>query len=392
MPQSSPLSDLRRSELIAAREDFADLYISAPCGYLLLMADGMIIHANRRIAEWTGHSADELPGRQFQELLTIAARIFYETNVSPLLRLQGFVDELAMDFQTKSGTKMQSLVNASERRDDTGKVLFIRLAIFRAIERRRYERALVDANESMLRAAAAEREVSKLREQFIAVLGHDLRNPLAAISSGVRLLAQREALSASGTQVLSLMQGSVSRASELIENVLDFARGRLAGGMALTRDALAPLSPVLEHVVAELASVHPQRSIHLELKIDDPVDCDRGRLAQLVSNLVGNALTHGSPNEPIHLKAWTEPDRLSISVTNGGRPIDEATIERLFQPFFRGDGKTAGLGLGLHIASEIAKAHDGSLAVRSDSSGTEFVFTMPLGVHETSSTTDRLAV
>lgn len=365
-------------------EDLAELFEDAPCGYLSVAADGRIARANRRISGWTGHRADALIGQRLRDLLSVPARIFYETNVSPLLRMQGFVDEVAMDFRAADGSKVQCLVNAAERRTEAGDLLFTRLTIFRATERRRYERALVDARDATERAAAAERETSHLREQFIAVLGHDLRNPLASISSGVRLLGNRESLSDRGRQVLTLMQGSVIRASELIDNVLDFARGRLGGGMTLARDALSPLAPVLKQVIDELASVNPDRDIRVDIAIAEPVDCDRVRIGQLLSNLLGNALTHGSKTEPVLVEARTDAETLVISVANGGRPIDDATMDKLFQPFFRGDIRVAqvGLGLGLHIASEIAKAHAGILLVDSGAKETRFTFTMPLAQAE----------
>ena len=251
--------------------------------------------------------------------------------------------------------------------------------MFKATERRRYERALVEAKDATERVAVAERETSQLREQFIAVLGHDLRNPLASISSGVRLLTERETVSARAERILSLMLGSVMRASELVDNLMDFARGRLAGGITLDRDASAPLAPVLEQVVAEIVSVASDRMIRSDIVIDEPVDCDRVRIGQLLSNLLGNAVAHGSRARPITVAAKTSDGTLTISVANGGAPIDAETRVRLFQPFFRGQLRAnQGLGLGLHIASEIAKAHGGELAVRSDESETRFTFSMPI--------------
>ena len=369
---------------VAPTEDFEDLYDSAPCGYLSLSVDGRIAYANRRVADWTGYAKAELIGRRFHDLLSAPGRIFYETNVSPLLRMQGSIDEVAMDFKASDRTKVHGLVNAAERRNEAGELLFTRFTIFRATERRRYERALVDANAATERTAAAERETSQLREQFIAVLGHDLRNPLASIASGIRLLTNRETVSAKGMQILTLMQGSIVRASNLIDDVLDFARGRLGGGIALARDATAPLTPVLEQVVAELASVSPERHIRSEFRIQEPVNCDRGRIGQLLSNLLGNAITHGAKGEPIRVEAHTTEDALVISVANGGDVIDQTKLDRLFQPFVRGDlgPNQAGLGLGLHIASEIAKAHDGVLAVTSTPVETRFTFTMPLALIE----------
>ena len=351
-----------------------------PCGLMSLWPDGRIALANRRMSDKTDYSREELVGMPFQRLLSVPSRIFYETNISPLLRMQGFVDEVAMDLVARDGTKVPCLVNTAERRDDDGTLLFTDVVVLRATERRRYERALVENRHATERAIAAEKETSQLREQFIAVLGHDLRNPLASISSGIRLLARRETLSEKERQIMSLMQGSILRASELVDNVLDFARGRLGGGMTLSRDASAPLGPVLEQVVAEIVSVNPDHDIETHFEIEEPVDCDRVRLGQLLSNLLGNAVTHGAKDEPIVVRAVAEDGELTISVANGGQPIDEAARRKLFQPFFRGEirANRSGLGLGLHIASEIAKAHGGNLEVMSDENVTRFAFTMPL--------------
>jgi signal transduction histidine kinase len=123
-----------------------------------------------------------------------------------------------------------------------------------------------------------ERKSSEVREQFIAVLGHDLRNPLAALSSGTRLL--RKAKSADdATKIESMMQHSVNRMANLIDNVMDFARGRLGDGIILNRTANEPLEPLLTLVIAELQSTHPDRTIEVNIKIDKPVDCDSARIA-----------------------------------------------------------------------------------------------------------------
>src|SRR5918995_77979 len=119
----------------------------------------------------------------------------------------------------------------------SGESLFSALAVSKAVDRLAYERALVPARTQAEAAAAAEHETSVLREQFIAVLGHDLRNPLAALAAGIQMISKREALSSRGELVVKEMNASVSRATALVDNVLDFARGRLGDGLILTRNA-----------------------------------------------------------------------------------------------------------------------------------------------------------
>jgi signal transduction histidine kinase len=221
--------------------------------------------------------------------------------------------------------------------------------------------------------------VSALREQFIAVLGHDLRNPLASLSGGVSLL-RKETSSKKGMQILDLMQGSVVRMSALIDNVLDFARGRLGGGVVLTRKADVALEPILQQVVNELRTGAAGRTIETDFALPDPVNCDPSRFAQMVSNLLANGLTHGAPGEPVRFHAATDGAELELWVANSGKPIPPGTMERLFQPFFRGEAQPSqnGLGLGLHIASEIAKAHGGAIKVASTAQETRFTFRMAL--------------
>ena len=217
--------------------------------------------------------------------------------------------------------------------------------------------------------------ISELRDQFIAVLGHDLRNPLAAIDAGVALL-ERDAPDARASKVVGQMKSASERMGRLIGDVLDFARGRLGGGLPVGPRRAVDLGPVLEQVAAELRVANPTRPIRLELAIDRPVACDPDRLAQLMSNLMANALTHGEGE--VRVGGATGTDGLVLWVANGGAPIPESARARLFEPVRRlGDGE--GLGLGLYIAAQIAQAHGGTLDLRSDEIETRFTFRMPLG-------------
>ncbi len=222
-----------------------------------------------------------------------------------------------------------------------------------------------------------ERKTSELREQFIAVLGHDLRNPLASIDAGAKMLV-KEPLSAKGAAIVGLVQSSVGRMAELIDNVLDFARGRLGDGLLVERNAHAPLGPVLEQVVKELQTTWPNRVIRTQFALPTAVSCDRSRIAQLLSNLLGNALTHGAPDEPIQVVASTVEDLFELTVINKGEPIPTAIVDRVFQPFFRGAARSGqqGLGLGLYIACKITQAHGGKLEVFSTPEETRFTFRM----------------
>jgi signal transduction histidine kinase len=240
----------------------------------------------------------------------------------------------------------------------------------------------LDAIETLASSDAnlrGERRQAELREQFIAVLGHDLRNPLAAIDAGAKMLL-RIPLDEKAVNIVRLVQNSVSRMSGLIDNVLDLARARLGGGFALKRDSSEPLEPVLAQVVGELRAVWPDRVVETAFDLNRPVTCDRTRVAQLLSNLVGNALSYGTPGSPVVVRGTTGGGMFELSVSNAGEPIPPAAMERLFEPFSRGHVRPnqKGLGLGLYIASEIARAHGGTLTVHSSPEETRFTFRMPL--------------
>lgn len=236
----------------------------------------------------------------------------------------------------------------------------------------------LDAQERLTRTESAlinERQHTELREQFIGVLGHDLRNPLAAIQTGAKLLLSAS-IGDKHARVATVIQNSAARMAGLIDNVLDFARGRLGGGLPLTPVLEDRLDAALEQVVAELRTAWPDRAIQTDIKLGRPVFCDRARVAQLFSNLLANALTHGDASSPVRVRAASDDSGFELSVANDGQPIPPETIERLFLPFSRASDRPdqEGLGLGLYIASEIARAHGGSLDVTSTPAETRFTF------------------
>lgn len=237
----------------------------------------------------------------------------------------------------------------------------------------------------------AEQESSVLREQFIAVLGHDLRTPLSSIVMASALLSEMEHPDPRARQLIEMMRGSASRMTGLIEDVMDFARGRLGGGLQFDGMADAALEPVLRQVIGESSAVWPGRRIETDFQLEAPVHCDARRIAQLFMNLLGNAIHHGHSGEPVRVRAISRahpgPQQgggdgaccFELSVANAADEIPADTRERMFLPFARGgdsEGHKEGLGLGLYIASEIARAHGGTLEVTSRPGEVCFTFRM----------------
>lgn len=229
--------------------------------------------------------------------------------------------------------------------------------------------ALADANETAL-----------FRDQFVAVLGHDLRSPLTAVRLSADLLATR-LTDKRDLALTQAVQQSAMRMGVLIDNVLDFARGKLGGGIAVRPIWVDDLPKQLMGVINEIRSAHPRAVIRDSLVLPPKAYADPVRLCQLLSNLLENAIAHGAPDHPVELQIDVAQTVLVLSVTNQGPPIAPRLIPLLFQPFSRSQSKQRGegLGLGLYIASQICAGHRGVLEVVSDDQvGTCFTATIPL--------------
>jgi two-component system sensor histidine kinase/response regulator len=237
---------------------------------------------------------------------------------------------------------------------------------------------LYTQKQQLLRELSERTETLRLNEMFAAVLGHDLRTPLAAVLTSARFLQEQpspDAVRRAAARILS----SGDRMGRMIDDLLDLARARLGGGLAVRPDT-ADLGALVQRVLPELQGTVPDRPIELRAEGDLAGRWDADRLAQVVSNLVGNAIEHGRPETPIlvHLDG-SRPEEVCVSVVNAGA-IPPDLLPRVFDPFrheARSPGKTEGLGLGLYIAQQIVQAHGGAIAVESADGRTAFRVTLP---------------
>jgi signal transduction histidine kinase len=229
----------------------------------------------------------------------------------------------------------------------------------------------IAASESALSDAL---ETSQLREQFIAVLGHDLRTPLGALLNGTEVL--RHLSPPPAIPVLNRMRRSIERIAGLVEDVMDFTRGRMGGGITLNLRHEKTLHLTLSQVVEELRSAYSGREIISVIPADIALLCDAARMAQLLSNLVTNALVHGSISEAVNVRATQTNGIFELTVSNRGPAMSREVIAQLFKPFWRAQSQSPsqGLGLGLFIVSEIAKSHGGTLDVVSADTTTSFIY------------------
>jgi signal transduction histidine kinase len=224
------------------------------------------------------------------------------------------------------------------------------------------------------------------REQLLAVLGHDLRNPLGAISASVFLLCRSEGLGERERQALERIRRSSARMARLIDDILDFARSRLGGGIPVTRQHMN-MADTCRSVLEELQVTFPERQILFEARGDTWGEWDPDRVAQVLGNLVFNALQHGREDTPVRTSVRDDGADVLLEVSNQGEPIPPELLPRLFDPFKRrpedqrpheGRSGSRSLGLGLHIVRQIALAHGGEVEVRSSAeAGTRFTVRWP---------------
>ena len=224
-------------------------------------------------------------------------------------------------------------------------------------------------------------QIGVFREQLIGIVGHDLRNPLATVLMAAELLLLREGLGEPETELARKITRSATLAMRLIGQLLDLTKSRLGGGISIDPTGFN-MWEVCRQVIMETELTHPDRPLDVELRGDLIGVWDRDRMYQLLSNLVGNAVQHGEPRSQIGLRIEAGETTLAIEVTNRGAPIPAALLPFIFEAFRRGrtdhPSRTGGLGLGLFIVREIARAHGGSVAVTSsETEGTTFRASLP---------------
>ncbi len=242
----------------------------------------------------------------------------------------------------------------------------------------RFHEAIDQAlHESVLRYSD---EVSRARELFLGVIGHDLRTPLGAILLSARYLLQSEGLSGEHIKASAAIQRSGTRMQKMLADLLDVTRTRLGGGLPIAPKAM-DASRTARHVAEEAHAFHPTRTVLFTAIGDCRGTWDEMRLYQLLSNLVENAIRHGDAEKPVRVETVGRAVEVQIAVHNDGAPIPPSEMRRIFEPMKQardGSSRAEGLGLGLYIARAIAAAHQGSIDVESaKETGTTFTVHLP---------------
>jgi PAS domain S-box-containing protein len=384
-------------------EDLEDLFENAPCGYVSAGADGRILKANRTFSDWLGRDTSEFVGRRFQDFLNIAGKIYYETHFAPLLRMQGFFHEVALDLVRTDGSTLPVLVNAVERRDEAGQLRFIRITVFNATDRRRYERELLEARRAAEKASAELTELNHTLEERVAEavearlkseealrqaqkmeavgqltggIAHDFNNMLSVILASLNLLEKRLAKGEDVTPFVAAARDGVDRAANLIKRLLAFSRRQnLAPEPLNANEMVRNMSELLRRTLGEIVQLETVLAGGLW-----HVLADANILENAVLNLAINArdampaggrLTIETANchldDAYAAEHAIDPGQyVMVAVTDTGTGMTPEVMEKAFEPFFTTKGVGKGTGLGLSQVFGFVKQSNGHIKIYSE--------------------------
>ena len=314
-----------------------------------------------------GFHADDLVGKTNEDLFPPEEAARVNALDRAVLRGGERVQE-ELRITSPQGDTLHLLVSQEPLRDTSGAIVGLTGAATDITGQKR-------AQEELAQALA-------FREQMIAVLGHDLRNPLGAVRVLASLLLRREDLPGGARESLLEIERAGKRMLEMIGTLLDFTESRFKGRLPVA-PVPTDMYEICRGVVSELSAAEPGRTIDLELEGDAHGTWDPARMAQVVSNLVANALKHGARHGPVRVSVGGDEGEAILKVTNQGPVIAPALMAVLFEPFCRGEATRdashwRGLGLGLYIARQIVEVHGGAIAVESSCErGTTFTVRLP---------------
>ena len=357
-------ADRVRAELEAAEAEHRFLIESIPVQVWTSAPDGKLSFVSQRVAAYFESSAEEILGNGWLSV------IHPDDIGGCLARWSRSLDtgepyEFEFRLRRGDGAYRWHLARAMAHRSPDGEI-------------QRWFGTNTDIHDAKL-ALAELRARSEYEQRLIGIVSHDLRNPLNSIALSGSLLATLP-LEDLAARTVARLTRSADRATRLIADLLDFAKARIGTTIPINPRP-TNLREIVEHVVDELQAERAAREIRVGHAGDEHGSWDADRIAQVLSNLVGNAMQHGPPDAPITIESRIEGDHAVVAVMNDGPPIPPADMPHLFEPFQRGRNAThagGSMGLGLYIAREVVMAHGGTIEVESQQGqGTRFTVRLP---------------
>ena len=372
------------------------LYDDAPCGLLLADADGLLLHANATACAWLGFSLPELAGIvRIQDLMTVGARLFHHTHCEPLLQARGSVAELQIDLRHRDGTRLPMLVNIAHRREG-GRTLD-QWALFMATERQSYERELRNARRAAEEALEARRgaelqlqalnatlsEADRRKDEFLATLSHELRNPLAPLRSALEVMRHTPLDGSAGARLLSVFDRQLHHLTHLVDDLMEVSR-ITQDKMELRRESV-DLAQLARAAVCDTAGLMEQAGHRLAVELPPhpvTVDADPTRINQVVVNLLTNAAKYTPDGGRIALSLATVDGMAVLAVRDNGIGLPREALATVFDMFSQLEPalqrSRGGLGIGLSLVRGIVDLHGGTIGVESEGEGRGSCFTVRL--------------
>jgi signal transduction histidine kinase len=368
----------------------------APCGLLAAGEDGIIVRINATMCGWLGMPPEAFIGKKkLADLLTVGARVFYQTHCLPMLQEQGSVAEIQIDVPHSDGTRIPMLMNIVRRQREHECI--DEAAFFITKERRSYERELVqarrtaeaaldarrDAESKLLELNAALSQADRRKDEFLATLAHELRNPLAPIRNVIELLKLQLPATEQATRPLAVLERQVGHLRHLVDDLLEISR--ITMGQVELRRTHVTLAETMQAACDDtrpLAEAAGHR-LHLALP-DEPVtlDADPTRLMQVILNLLNNAVKYTPPGGDIWLSARFEAPHAVITVRDTGIGIPQESLPTIFAMFSQLtpalERAQGGLGIGLALVRGLVELHGGAISAASDGIGQGSVFEVRL--------------
>lgn len=361
-----------------------ELYEDAPCAHLSTLPDGTIIRGNRTLMAWLGLGTESVVGQRFQAFLTVGSRIYYETHYSPLLQMQGFVNEIALEMRLANSDVRPVVASARQLRDSHGAATENRIALFDSTDRRRYEREIVHARKAAEAAAHDLASADRRKNDFIALLAHELRNPLAPIRSAVEILRRSEHANDLVERTSAIMMRQVTQLTRLVDDLLDVSR--LGQDKLVVNRVAVDLSSVVHQAVETSTSLFEAAGIEFVLALPGVpiyVEADASRLAQVFENVLHNAAKFTPRGGSVTLTLQGDADQAFVRVRDTGIGIDPAQLSRIFDLFMQAGASSKrheGLGIGLMLSRSLVERHGGRISVESAGlgQGSEFIVALPV--------------
>jgi signal transduction histidine kinase len=340
----------------------------APCGFLTFAGDGTVLAVNARLLETLGLSRDAVVGQPFEKLLTTSSRIFYQTHLLPMLKLQPTVEELFLTLRYGDGASDVAALANVAKRDQNGAAVYD-CVFMRLRERRKWE-------DEIVRAKRTAEEANRANSALLSMMSHDVRTPIGSISGYCDLLLMgiRGELKAEQRADVERMKKASEYVLNLIDDILSFTRLR-AGEVARFDMKTIDVASVLAQTEALIGIRIEQAGLTYQREhctSDVKVHADPDRLQQILLNLLTNAIKFTPKGGVVTVSCEADGEWTLINVTDTGKGIPADQFERIFEPFVQVPGSAGvtpgmqrGFGLGLAISRNLARKMDGELTVGS---------------------------